>query len=158
MFSKQGELLLYLGKPFSGERIDLLPGIDILVEQEFQDGYLHGKEIEKDFQGNILASREYRYGIRDGRHVGYFPTGQKKFEYTYKDNLMEGEAWEYYQNGSVYTFLIYEKGSEKLIKRWREDGQIYLNLVVKNGIAYGLAGGKLCNQVRADSSGKTKSF
>jgi len=71
---------------------------------------------------------------------------------------MGGEAWEYYQNSSVYTFLIFEKGSEKLIKRWREDGQIYLNLVVKNGIAYGLAGGKLCNQVRADSSGKTKSF
>lgn|GEM_PF-5998979 len=74
MFSKQGEVHLYLGKPFSSERIDLLPGIDILVEQEFQDGYLHGKDLEKDFQGNILASREYRYGIRDGRgSMGVLP-------------------------------------------------------------------------------------
>lgn len=154
----QNEELYFKNELFQGIVITQIFGTNVRRETQYKNGLVHGEELEFYEDGKLASKRFYEFGKRVGLHEGYYEDGTIRFQFSYEDGLMHGEAKDFFPSGKPYTYTIYEKGTEKLIKRWREDGQIYLNLVIKEGIAYGLQGGKLCRQVRSDKQGKTVVF
>lgn len=120
----------------------------------FINGKLEGKSVQFYEDGQLRESRFYAENRKVGLHLGYWPNGNKKFEYHFENGLHVGELNEWYVTGQPYRSFNYEKGQENgSQKMWELDGTIRANYVVKDGHRYGLIGLKNCKSV-TDEEGK----
>ncbi len=115
-----------------GSAIALWSQNQIKYTEEWQKGSLlngtyftpDGKEISRVenssgfqavFENNTLASLiEYQKGIVDGEVKTFNPKGQLVSLYHIKDEMKDGEEWEYYPSNDA-------KPSSKLCIQWKED-------------------------------------
>ena len=96
--------------------------------------------------GQLVESRIYIDGNKEGFHQGWWENGAKKFEYHFLNAEHDGELKEWMETGQPYRFFHYIKGYEEgSQKMWWSNGSIRANYVIKNGKRYGLLGLKICS-------------
>lgn len=112
-----------------------------------------GKEkliVYKNYYPNhqLMECREYRNGMKNGKQIAYWNNGNKRFEYTAKNDEYEGEMKEWDYNGKLFHLAHYKNGQEEGIQKlWYENGQIRANYMMLRGRRYGLLGTKNCKNV-----------
>ncbi|WP_339756322.1 hypothetical protein [Algoriphagus aquimarinus] len=135
--------------PYSGIVFKVLKGYDVETYSSVFNGVLHGTYRSFFASGKAYEVREYRDGLSEGKHVGYWEnSGKLKFEYNYSDQKKEGSQMGWYADGSLaYAYDYRDDHQDGLQQAWRENGSLYRNFVVKNGVRYGLQESKACYEV-----------
>ena len=103
--------------------------------------------VEKKYfpSGKIMEIRHLQDGIRTGLQTAYWENGNKRFEYTAKNDAYEGELKEWDEQGRLFHLGHYKNGQEEgEQKMWHADGKIRSNFVIIKGKRYGLLGTKNC--------------
>lgn len=101
--------------------------------------------------GQMAEARSYVRGRENGVHHGWWADGQQKFEYTYRDGLLDGVSREWFPSGALYREQHYVAGHEAGLQRmYWEDGRVRASYVVKESRRFGLMGTKGC-VTRSDS-------
>jgi antitoxin component YwqK of YwqJK toxin-antitoxin module len=141
--------VVYLNKvKYSGFLFELYPNRDTISLEGFINGQLSG--ICKKWYSNkqLMESRVYTTGKKNGKQVAYWENGNKRFEFIAKDDGYEGELSEWTFDGKLIHLAHYidgqEEGSQKL---WYDNGKIRANYVIIKGKRYGLLGTKNCKNV-----------
>ena len=145
---RQNGILSYQGRPFSGLIFLCNVKGDTLLKEMYADGLKEGR-CYKYYDGAVKKEdRYYSKGKGKGIHRGWFPNGQLKFQYSYKNDIKEGLAEEWYADGKKYKSMHYRNGQEEgLQQMWGEDGKLRANYEARNGRNYGLTGTKNCKNV-----------
>jgi len=156
--SRFGEFVLYRGEKLTGTIETAFTEVDVMRRTPYSGGLTEGLEVETYGNGQKAAERDYLRGRRIGVHRGWFANGIRRFQYEYREGELNGESWEWYPSGALYTYGRYDMGRAIGRKVWRENGQIYTNAVYFQNQQYGLPGARLCRQVRTNDSGKTVNF
>ena len=91
--------------------------------------------VQKYFPNKqLMEYREYRNEMKNGRQVAYWNNGNKRFEYTAKNDTYEGELKEWDYNGKLFHLAHYKDGHEEgAQKLWYENGKIRANYVIIKG-------------------------
>lgn len=121
---------------------------DTLFIESYTNGVLNG--ISKKWYANsqLMELRYYSCGQKKGKQVAFFENGNKKFEFTAKDDHYEGELREWNMDGKLIHLATFENGQEEGVqKMWYDNGKIRANYVMLNGKRYGLLGTKNCKNV-----------
>jgi len=144
-----GELVLYKNKVFSGVLFELGPNQkDTIMKASYDEGLLNGLSQKWFDNKQLMETREYKNGKKNGKQIAYWDNGRKRFEYTAKDDAMEGEMREWMVNGKLYHLAHYENGQEEgTQKMFYENGKIRANYIMVKGRRYGLLGTKNCKNV-----------
>lgn len=106
--------------------------------------------IQKKYYPNkqLMEYREFRNGMKNGKQIGYWENGNKRFEFIAKDDAYEGELKEWDRNGKLFHLAHYKDGQEEgEQKLWYENGKIRANYFIIKGKRYGLLGTKNCKNV-----------
>lgn len=147
----RGLALTVNGRNYCGTIETKIEGPEITRRTRYRDGLPHGREEERFSDGTIAAIREYDRGKKIGTHLSFYRGGQRRSHVEYEDGHFEGESWEWYASGALAGYARYEHGRGVGKKIWRENGEIYLNVVYPAGQPAGLPGSRLCAQVRHES-------
>ena len=139
------DTLFFQAKKFSGYVFHLYSNRDSLFVGSYWNGLEEGVH-KKCYPNKQLAEhRNFHFGKKVGKHVGFWEDGKPKFEYHFLEGELQGVSNEWYQNGQSYKVMHYKKGYEEgSQKMWWDNGVIRANYVVKQGRRYGLIGLKLC--------------
>jgi uncharacterized protein len=86
------------------------------AEGEMKDGQNHGEWTYYNRYGRVVNKLKYVNGLLQGNAVEYFPTGETKYTYSFKDNERDGYFKEFYQNGKLKLEGWYLSGSVE--QRW----------------------------------------
>lgn len=118
-----------------------------------------GKPVEKWYDnGQLMERRYYENGKKVGVHLGWWPNGNKRFEYHYSMDMYDGPVKEWYEDGQLYRSFNYKDGQEFGAQQmWKPDGRISANYEVRDGRKYGLTGVKNCISVWNDETGEISS-
>ncbi len=144
-FKFQDSIMYYQGVPFTGRMIRFNGRIKKNIPYRF--GKVHGEEQHFYEDGSLYKQRFYKDGLAIGKHRIFYPDGSLKKEMFFVNDMLDGDYTEFYPDGKVYIYKLYEKGMALGHKQWRKNGQIFANVVYKDGKRYGLYGGKLCNDI-----------
>mgnify|MGYP000337709300 CR=1 FL=1 len=133
---------------YSGFLFELYPNQDTISSEGFINGQLSG--ICRKWYPNkqLMEERCYANGKKKGKQVAFWENGNKRFEFSAKNDAYEGELSEWTFDGKL-THLAHfkdgqEEGSQKL---WYDNGKIRANYVIIKGKRYGLLGTKNCKNV-----------
>lgn len=141
--------VVFLGnKKYSGFLLELSPTQDTLSTEGYLNGLLSGvcKKWYPDKQ--LKEERWYVDGKKNGRQVAYWENGNKRFEFTAKNDAYEGELKEWSVDGRLFHLANYVNGQEEgAQKMWYNNGKIRANYVIIKGKRYGLLGTKNCKNV-----------
>jgi antitoxin component YwqK of YwqJK toxin-antitoxin module len=144
----------YKGQPFTGVLKAVHPN-GIVRLTRFKDGLENGRTFDVFPNGSLSAEYFYDKGKSVDRHRGWYASGKPRFSYDYnKDGLVEGEQWDWYEEGNVYRYARFSKGINIGTKVWRKDGKIYSNYTYTPERLYGVVGAKLCFKLKGDESNK----
>ena len=101
--------------------------------------------------GQIAETRAYAHGRESGVQLGWWPDGRPKFEYDYRDGLLNGTSREWFPSGALWREQRYVAGHEAGLQRmYWEDGRVRASYVARDGRRFGLMGSKGC-VTRTDS-------
>lgn len=137
----------------TGTVYQLSPEGDTLFVQSVKQGNLDGTAKQwypRSSTGTIQLQeiRFYVQGKREGTHNGYWQNGNKKFEFTYINDVYQGTQKEWYASGIPYRIATYHEGHEHgLQQAFNDDGQLSVNYDARNGRNYGNIGKKRCKTV-----------
>ena len=146
-FGVSGALVTYKGKPFTGTMRSALPGLGQENLMRYADGLQHGKS-EEIRNGKPIAIRRYVMGMKHGVHRTWYPDGKPRTYRKFNLGLQSGEERSWHHSGQLANYLKYDsQGKAILLKRWRRTGQVYMNVVLKDGQAFGMPGSKVCDPV-----------
>ncbi len=148
---QKGAVLMFNNLPFNGYLVKYSPQGRLLSKTGYVEGKREGIAEVHDESGNQIERRYFKANKKVGFHEGWWPNGQKKFEYTFIDGLHHGEYKEWQMDGKPYKEFHHEMGFEVgSQKMWDSDGSIRANYVVKKGHRYGLVGLKNCKSVESN--------
>lgn len=146
--------VLYIDeKKYSGYIYEMFPNSkDTLFIESYFNGKLSGV-LKKWYTVNQLKEERFYFeGKKNGKQIAYWENGNKKFEFTAKDDAYEGELKEWSFDGKLSHLGNFVKGQEEGIQKlWYDTGKIRANYVIKNGKRYGLLGTKNCKNVSTDN-------
>jgi antitoxin component YwqK of YwqJK toxin-antitoxin module len=132
-------------KRFSGHVFELFANGDTASTSSYLDGKQHG--VTKRWYENRRPAeiRYYDHGGKEGRHIGWWENGRRKFEYNFLEDEHHGELKEWFSTGVVSRIFHHNKGHEEgSQKMWWDNGDIRANYFVKAGERFGLIGQKMC--------------
>ncbi len=94
----------------------------------------------------IKSKRRYVKGKKNGVHEGWWPNGNKKFSFSFKDDTSTGEHFEWHQNGQLFTHKQFKNGLEQGVqKAWDKNGDLMYKYIYNDGRKYGIQGSVICN-------------
>jgi antitoxin component YwqK of YwqJK toxin-antitoxin module len=139
---------------------------DGLLQQtiSFNSGKMEGLSKEYDRNGNVMTLLEYRNdqlisrekinrtdsrGLKQGEWIEFYPTGGKKSEKSYKDDLLHGYYKEYDQRGLLTITMLYENGSVvesnvadqpdiEIINRYNAENKLIYSGPFRNNVPVGV--------------------
>lgn len=128
----------------------------IITEHELVDGldvsrYVRSNEysgaISIMYDDTILKSRRYySKGKKNGTHEGWWPNGQIKYSFKFKNDMSVGEHLQWHQNGNLFTQKNYKNGLEDgEQKAWDMNGDLMYKYIYNDGRKYGIQGSVVCN-------------
>lgn len=149
----QNGSLYYGDRLFSGNTQEKYSTGKVKSKAEFRNGKENG--ITETFyeNGGKETVRFYTAGEKDSIHGGWWPGGQRKFEYHFKNGNYNGLFTEWYANGQMDQQILYANGKEISGKGWRENGKPYMNFFWRGNRRYGLVNPNMCYGVE---KGKVK--
>lgn len=141
--------VVYFNKQrYSGILYELNPNKDTVSSEGFINGQLTG--ICKKWYPNkqLMELRNYTNGRKNGKQVAYWQNGNKRFEFTAKNDASEGELREWTFDNKLSHLAHFKNGQEEGSQQlWYDNGKIRANYVIRNGKRYGLLGTKNCKNV-----------
>ncbi|MES3018619.1 MAG: hypothetical protein V4721_12600 [Bacteroidota bacterium] len=141
---KENGVIILDGEPFSG-RLYALSNRDTIFIREYSEGLEDGLHKLWFPNKQIAEIRYYRKGKKTGLHTGFWDNGQKKYQYTFSEDLYEDMQYEWYSTGQAFSKKEYKQGHENGLQQvWSLDGKIKSNYEAKNGRNYGNIGKKNC--------------
>jgi antitoxin component YwqK of YwqJK toxin-antitoxin module len=143
------DIVFFKREKFSGVLFELNSSKkDTVLLEKYEKGLLNGT-CKKWFSNNhLMESREYKLGWKNGKQIAFWENGNKRFEFTAKNDAYEGEMKEWSVAGKLFHLANFVNGQEEGIqKMWYENGKIRANYVILNGKRYGLLGTKNCKNV-----------
>ncbi len=145
---KNGKLF-YQENTFSGIVLDSNRFSQMKKRTSYINGRKHGKEVKKYFNDSLAELRMYNRGVKVGIHKGWWPNGNKKFEFYFNEKgFYHGSLKEWYVNGKLLKSFNYKDGKEQGSQKiWKQNGKIATNYVADDGERYGLIGLKKCYTV-----------
>jgi antitoxin component YwqK of YwqJK toxin-antitoxin module len=147
--SLNNDTVFLKGEKYNGFLYQLSPnGNDIITLEGYANGLLSGGSKKWFPNKQLMEHRYYRKGKKNGRQIGYWPNGNKRFEFVAKDGDYEGELREWGENGHLFHLGNFVNGHEEgAQKMWYENAKIRSNYVILGGKRYGLLGTKNCKNV-----------
>ncbi|GAB3932636.1 toxin-antitoxin system YwqK family antitoxin [Larkinella terrae] len=140
-------------KPFTGSLFRLNDHADTVFLYQYRNGREHGIQKVWYFKGRLQEVRLFNNGEKEGRHVGYWKNGKKRFEYLFERDLFNGIQKEWHANGRRFKHMQYRAGYEQGLQQiWDTDGAIIANYEARNGRNYGNIGRKNCRSVWQNDS------
>ncbi len=148
LFSIKNGSAYYNGSLFSGITIEHNGSGSIKLLTTYLNGLEHG--FTKAFYAMAQPEYErfYTRGEKDKLHKGWWPNGNKRFEYHFSNGVYHGAFKEWYEDGRLAKNIRYNNGNETEGKGWRNNGKVYMSFVVKNGRRYGLVNAQLCYSLK----------
>ena len=138
----------YKGKLFSGKLTERYPDQKVHHVTSFFDGKENGWQESFFNDGSISEKRFYTNGEKDGINTGWWPNGNKRFEYQFSKGIYSGDFKEWFEDGKEYKYIYYVNGNDQWGKGWRESGKLFMNYQVKDGRRYGIVNSNLCYTVK----------
>ena len=101
--------------------------------------YIHKDSVFKfPINGYLKMVGDRKKGLREGKDVYYYPTGELLFKCDYKNNLKHGTEKQYYKNGQLSSEYNYINGLQHgLSKVWDSDGDTVAVVNYKNDKPHG---------------------
>jgi antitoxin component YwqK of YwqJK toxin-antitoxin module len=95
--------------------------------------------------GQLAEVRSSVRGRENGAQHGWWPDGRQRYEYAYRDGLLDGISREWFPSGALWREQRYVAGHETGLQRmYWEDGRVRASYVARNGRRFGLMGTKGC--------------
>lgn len=121
---------------------------DTVLIEKYKEGLLNGTCKKWYLNNQLMESREYKFGTKNGKQISFWENGNKRFEFIAKSDAYEGEMKEWSINGSLFHLANFVNGQEEgTQKMWYDNGKIRANYVIIKGKRYGLLGTKNCKNV-----------
>ena len=117
------------------------------VQQFIRSTEFSGKiNIMFDDKETLKSSRTYKKGLKNGKHLGWWENGNKKYEFYFKNDQSEGKHLQWHQNGKLFTQKNFRYGLEDgEQKGWDMQGNLMYKYIYNDGRKYGIQGSILCN-------------
>ena len=143
------DTVLLNNKKYSGYLYQMqLNNFDTIFIASYSNGLLSGTEKKWFANNKLMEYRVFFKGAKHGKQIAYFENGNKKFEFTAKNDAYEGEMKEWDSDGKLIHLANYKNGQEDgTQKLWYDNGKIRANYVIIEGKRYGLLGTKNCKNV-----------
>jgi len=94
----------------------------------------------------LKSKRQYKDGKKNGQHEGWWPNGQKKYSFIFKNDMSVGEHFQWHQNGTLFTHKQFKNGLEDGEQRaWDNNGDLMYKYIYNDGRKYGIQGSVVCN-------------
>jgi len=94
----------------------------------------------------LKSKRQYKDGKKNGQHEGWWPNGQKKYSFIFKNDMSVGEHFQWHQNGTLFTHKQFKNGLEDgEQKAWDNNGELMYKYIYNDGRKYGIQGSVVCN-------------
>lgn len=147
--SVMNDTVLLNNKKYSGYLYELnTVNTDTISVEAYIDGLQNGISKKWYDTKKLMEQRNYFNGKKNGRQTAFWENGNKKFEFTAKDDAYEGELKEWNIEGKLIHLANYKNGQENgTQKLWYDNGKIRANYVIIDGKRYGLLGTKNCRNV-----------
>ncbi len=98
--------------------------------------------------GEKRYERSFKNGDRDGAHKIWYKSGQLGSFSFFKSDKLYGVQKTYFESGNLWQSLTYVNGYEEgKQKTWNDSGRVVNNFTVKNGKLYGVVGRYDCMSV-----------
>ncbi len=98
--------------------------------------------------GEKRYERSFKNGDREGTHKIWYKNGQLAGLNFFKTDKLEGEQKMYFESGNLWQSLYYVNGYEEgKQKTWNDSSRLINNFTVKNGKLYGVIGRYDCMSV-----------
>lgn len=145
----RNDTVFFKSEKYEGVIFDINPSTtDTLEITEYANGVLHGISKKWYSKTQLMEERHYQQGQKHGKQVVYWENGNKKFEFTAKNDMYEGELKEWTSDGKLIHLANFVNGQEEgAQKLWYDNGKIRANYVIIKGKRYGLLGTKNCKNV-----------
>ena len=148
-FAVHGDHLLYKRHPFTGIVVTCYPnGKDTPELEGFLDGKENGHRKRYYPGGQLKEIREFDKGFKTGAYTAWWGNGQKRLQYSFKDDEYQGTCREWNEDGLFIKEMNYQNGYEAgSQKMFYDNGKTQANYIILNGRRYGLLGTKNCINV-----------
>ena len=94
----------------------------------------------------LKSKRQYKKGKKNGQHEGWWPNGEKKYSFIFKNDMSVGEHFQWHQNGNLFTHKQFKNGLEDgEQKAWDMNGDLMYKYIYNSGRKYGIQGSVVCN-------------
>ena len=79
----------------------------------------------------------YRDGLGDGKSIGFYPDGNKKFEIEYKAGVEVNESYEWYATGQTKEYIKYSETSSlsEITRKYAENGVILYEDIFSSSVS-----------------------
>lgn len=132
-------------KPFSGWQYQLRAAGDTAFVGGYQAGKPEGTHRAWHKNHQLKEIRQYRNGWQEDKQWGWFASGKRAFQYSFRHDVYDGPVTEWFPNGKTARKMNYHNGQEDGRQQmWFADGSLQANYVVMKGRTYGLTGVKNC--------------
>jgi antitoxin component YwqK of YwqJK toxin-antitoxin module len=124
---------------------DLINGSTVsqFIRQQQYSGYINTYYNDGT---TIKSIRKYSNGKKNGEHQGWWPNGNKKYLYYFKEDQSFGTHKQWHSNGELFTLKNFKTGIEHgEQKSWDKDGELMYKYIYDNGRKYGIQGSVICN-------------
>ncbi|MBL0024076.1 MAG: toxin-antitoxin system YwqK family antitoxin [Saprospiraceae bacterium] len=123
-------------------------GDALIAKLPVVDGKENGIALGWFETGEKRYERSFINGDRDGTHKIWYKNGQLGNVNFYKNDKLEGEQISYFESGNLWQSLHYVNGYEEgKQKTWNDSARVINNFTVKNGKLYGVIGRYDCMSV-----------
>ncbi|MEQ9366325.1 MAG: hypothetical protein RIF32_18945 [Leptospirales bacterium] len=151
--SREAGKLLLLGEPFTGVLRQSIPAVAEKHRTPYADGLKDGVAVAHHDSGRLIATRSYVAGQKHGVHRTWYNDGTDKSYAEFDRDRYIRESLGWHPNGRPSEFKKYtDEGVVLAVKRWRDNGLIYMNLVLQEGQGIGVPGSKVCNPTSATNA------
>ena len=134
----------YNGELFSGYLTAHYKNGVLSEKRNYSAGKQEGFSFTWFENGVMQDKRFYVNGEKDDTHYGWYNDGSKRFEYNFDNGMNNGVSTEWYNSGQVAKKTVYVNGNEESVQAWRDNGKLYINYVVRDGVIYGMNNSHLC--------------
>lgn len=112
----------YQNGKIHGKEIEYHPSGRVKREADYVQGFKNGIEKFYDEKGNLTAEIGYAHGKVHGMTRQYYPNKKIKSKLPYRNGLLEGESQWFYPNGRLQAVSVYSGGKKNgTTKSYEED-------------------------------------
>ncbi len=123
---------------------DLINGMTV---QKFVRDNQYDGIIKVHYSDSQLKSmRKYSNGKKYGKHEGWWPNGNKRYTYYFKEDQSVGQHFQWHSNGQLFSLKNFKNGLESgEQKAWDQNGNLMYKYIYHDGRKYGIQGSVVCN-------------